>query len=199
MTTGEFVSSEEVAATAMGTLKQLWGYSDLMPHLEELTSKVLVAAAFRYPEAEWELDRLQLLRSLRKQVDAAIEGQVRLCRDVLGYSWTDIADQLKLSRQGARQRYQTDGDVESSELDVLSAQMELVGAQVRAELARLKAGHEQRSLSDDDYQLSTSRVVDDWMRETLELDGKRRSLTQKALEHTSAEAVDAAVKRPRSR
>lgn len=45
------------------------------------------------------------LVGLRAELDAAIDEAARRAHDDAGFSWTEIGDQLGLTRQAARQRF----------------------------------------------------------------------------------------------
>jgi hypothetical protein len=52
-----------------------------------------------------ELEALGVLRSLRWQIDAAIAEGAQGAHDAFGFSWTEIGNELGITRQAARQMY----------------------------------------------------------------------------------------------
>jgi hypothetical protein len=52
-----------------------------------------------------ELEALGVLRELRWKIDAAIAEGAQGAHDAFGYSWTEIGNELGVTRQAARQMY----------------------------------------------------------------------------------------------
>lgn len=69
-----------------------------------------IVRAFGKRIGDGDLWALGDLVKLRKQIDQAVADGVKTAREDCGYSWTDVAAELGVSRQAARQRY---GKVES--------------------------------------------------------------------------------------
>lgn len=62
-------------------------------------SKALVRRA-----AEGDLETLSAIRQVQEDMDAALESAAQAAH-AAGYSWTEIARELGISRQAARQRF----------------------------------------------------------------------------------------------
>src|SRR5262249_39961503 len=79
----------------------------LLPHLQHLLSEVIdaVRPSAGSSDSESELTRIKKLGALQTTVETTLTDQIRFCRELLGYSWTDVAEKLGVSRQAARQRY----------------------------------------------------------------------------------------------
>jgi len=177
-----YVWLEDAVEHGLDALHGVDGFENLFPHLDRLVSKTLEAAALRFDSASEELDRVATLTSLHADVDTALTDHIRLCRELLGYSWTDVSKQLGVSRQAARQRFGAEVDGETPETDRLDAEAEYL-------LAKMKLSAKEHAMEHPGQAASVTIDAADWER-LLEIERERRTITQAALESLSAQQVD---------
>lgn len=113
--------------------------TELAPHVEPLVVSALTAGT---AYAEWDetvaLEVLGCLASMTRELDDAIATQTVVCR-AWGASWSDIGEQLGVTRQSAEQRYGKSAQFdEDDETAALAAQVELLEARLAAFKAEMK-------------------------------------------------------------
>ncbi|MCB1029777.1 MAG: hypothetical protein KDA95_00480 [Acidimicrobiales bacterium] len=174
----------DAADNALAAISKIEGFDDLLPHLGHFLMATLQRVAFRFENAEDELERIADLNALHLFVDGVLTEHVRVCRELLGYSWTDIGKQLQVSRQAARQRFtfanRPDSDRFEAEEDYLLAKMKLDAAR--------------HALDNPDKAASVSIDGADLER-LLEIWRERRALSQAALESATDDQITDIVTR----
>jgi len=73
------------------------------PEIGQMLDRMIRAMARRATGGE--LEALGVLRELRWKIDAAIAEGAQGAHDAFGFSWTEIGNELGISRQAARQMY----------------------------------------------------------------------------------------------
>jgi hypothetical protein len=183
----DYIWLDEAMSQAHERIRSVRGFEEVFPHLDTLLGAVLESVALRFDSADDELGRLTTIAGLHSHVDSALADHVRLCRELLGYSWTDVAKALGVSRQAARLRFASDVDLDTPEMERLDAEAEFV-------LAKMRLEAKQHAL-DGNTQAATVTVDSTDLERLLEIGREKRQLAQEALDDMSDDDVARTLRR----
>ena len=153
------------------------------PHLKELITEALDATAHPIDVHFMELQRLGQLSDLEDILAEAIEAQVRLCRNVLGASWSEIGTNLGgMTRQAARQRF--DRNSATTRADLLEIRGEVLLGELQLELARVKQREAGGELDADEVKAITSDLANTYLEALTKLAAERNAIDEPTTSRT---------------